>query len=332
MKRREFITGLGSAVTALACEAKGVAAQTSGKRALLGYLTGAGQTEAAPFIGIFLDALRDQGYVDGRDFDIVYRFADARYDQLKPLADQLVKLNPDVIVTPTGDIAALAIRSATQTIPIVSPTLQDPVRSGLSASFRSPGGNVTGCTLIVEHLPQKQLEVAVEALPGKVTYGALVNVSAGERAINQQQEIEAASTKLGVRLISVSVSSPDDLETAFRSLTEQHAEAVIVLQDGMLVTQRQRIVTLASTAGLPDIHSVRDAVLVGGFLSYGINLRENFRRAAGLVVKILKGDSPANLPVEFGTKLETVINLKTAKTLGLEIPPTLLARADEVIE
>jgi putative tryptophan/tyrosine transport system substrate-binding protein len=290
------------------------------------------QREAAPFYGIFLDALREQGYVDGRDFDIVYRFADGHYDQLKPLAEQLVTLNPDVIVTPTGDAAALATKSATQTIPIVSPTLQDPVRTGLIGSFRNPGGNVTGCSLIVEHLPQKQLEVAVEALPGKVTYGALVNVSAGEPAIVQQREIEAAATKLGVKVVPATVRTPDDLEMAFRSLMEQHVEAVIVLQDGMLVIQRRRIAALASMAGLPDIHSVREAVLAGGFPSYGINLRENFRRAAGLVVKIFNGASPSGLPVEFGTKLETVINLKTAKALGLDIPTSLLARADEVIE
>ena len=332
MKRREFIAGLGSTITALASDANRALAQTSSKRALLGYLTGAAQTEAAPFVSIFLDALREQGFVDGRDFDIVYRFADAHYDRLKPLAEQIVELKPDVIFTPTGEAAALAIKSVTQTIPIVSPTLQDPVRSGLVASFRHPGGNVTGCSTIVEHLPQKQLEIAVEALPGKVTYGVLVNVSAGETALSQQREIEAAGTKLGVKVVSASVGAPGDLEAGFRSLTEQHADAAIVLQDGMLVTQRRRIVTLASVARIPDIHSVRDAVLVGGFLSYGINLRENFRRAAGLVVKILKGDSPANLPVEFGTKLETVINLKTAKALGLEFPPSLLARADEVIE
>ena len=161
----------------------------------------------------------------------------------------------------------------------------------------------------------------------------LVNVAAGEPAFNQQREIEAASTTLGVSAITVAVGGPDDLEVAFRTLTERHhAEAVIVLQDGLFVTQRRRIVALASMARLPDIHSVRDAVIAGGFLCYGINLRENFRRSATHVVKILNGASPADLPVEFSTKFELVINLKTAKALGLDVPPTLLARADEVIE
>ena len=248
------------------------------------------------------------------------------------MAQQIIDLNPDVIITPTGDVAALAIRAATQQIPIVSPTLTDPIRSGLIASFNRPGGNVTGISTIVEHLPQKQLELAVEALPGKTRFGVLVNLGAGEPAIEQQRQIEAASTTLNVSAMPVAVRAPDDLDAAFRTLAELGAQSVIVLQDGMLVTQRRRIVALASTARLPDIHSVRDAVIAGGFLCYGINLRENFLRAAALVAKILKGEAAADLPVEFPTKLDLVINAKTAKALGLEVPPTLLARADEVIE
>jgi putative tryptophan/tyrosine transport system substrate-binding protein len=331
MKRREFVAGLVGTVASPAF-APAALAQSTTKRVLLGYLSGTTQTEATPFIGLFLGGLREEGYVEGRDFDIAYRFADGHYDRLKLLAQQLVDLSPDVIITPTSDIAALAIRAATQQIPIVSPTLGDPVQSGLVASFNRPGGNVTGSTTIVEHLPQKQLELAVQALPGKMRFGVLVNVSAGEPSLSQQREIEAASATLGVDVIWAAVRAPDDLDAAFRALTEQRAEAVIVLQDGMLVTQRRRIVALASKAHLPDIHSVRDAVIAGGFLCYGINLRENFRRAAALVVKILNGSSPANLPVEFPTKLDLVINLKTASALGLTIPPLVLARADEVIE
>jgi ABC-type uncharacterized transport system substrate-binding protein len=326
--RREFITLLGGA--ALGTQA--ASAQSTSKRASLGYLSGTFEAEAKPFIGIFLDGLRRQGYIEGRDFDIAYRFADGQYDQLRPLAQQLVDLNPDVIITPTGDVAALAIRAVTQQIPIVSPTLTDPVRSGLIASFNRPGGNVTGISTLVEQLPQKQLELAVEALPGKARFGVLVNLGAGEPAIEQQRKIEAASATLNVGAIPVPVRTPDDLDAAFRKLVEAGAQAVIVLQDGMLVTQRRRIVALASKERLPDIHSVRDAVIAGGFLCYGINLRENFLRSAALVAKILKGVSAANLPVEFPTKLDLVVNAKTAKALGIEVPPTLLARADEVIE
>ena len=328
MKRREFITLVGGA----AAWPMAARAQSTTKRRSLGYLSGTVETEAKPFIEIFLEGLRRQGYIEGRDFDIAYRFAEGQYDRLRPLAQQLVDLKPDIIITPTGDVAALAIRAATQQIPIVSPTLTDPVRSGLIASFNRPGGNVTGISTIVERLPQKQLELAVEALPAKTRFGVLVNLSAGEPAIEQQRQIEAASVTLRVSTIPVAVRAPDDLDGAFRRLTELRAEAVIVLQDGMLVTQRRRIVALASITQLPDIHSVRDAVVAGGFLCYGINLREHFLRAAALVVRILNGDLPENLPVEFATKLDLVLNLKTAKALGLEVPPTLLARADEVIE
>jgi len=327
IRRREFITLLGGTLVTQAAMA-----QSTPKRVLLGYLSGTFETEAKPFIGIFLEGLRRQGYIEGREFDIVYRFAEGQYEQLRTLAQQLVDLNPDVIITPTGDVAALAIRAVTQQIPIVSPTLTDPVRSGLIASFNRPGGNVTRISTLVEQLPQKQLELAVEALPGKASFGVLVNLGAGEPAIEQQRQIEAASATLKVSAIPVAVRAPEHLDAAFRTLAEVRAEAVIVLQDGMLVTQRRRIVALASKARLPDIHSVRDAVIAGGLLCYGINLRESFLRSAALVAKILKGDSAANLPVEFPTKLDLVVNTKTAKTLGIEIPPTLLARADEVIE
>jgi len=329
MKRREFITLLGGAA---ALNTRVARAQSGSKRISLGYLSGTIETEAKPFIGIFLEGLRRQGYIEGRDFEIAYRFAGGQYDQLKPLAQELVDLDPSVIITPTGDVAALAIRAVTQKIPIVSPTLTDPVRSGLIASFNRPSGNVTGISTIVEQLPQKQLELAVEALPHRARFGVLVNLDAGEPAIEQQRQIEAASSALRVSAIPVPVRTPDDLDAAFRTLAELRAQAVIVLQDGMLVTQRRRIVALASMARLPDIHSVRDAVIAGGFLCYGINLRDNFLRSAALVAKILKGERAANLPVEFPTKLDLVINTKTAKALGLTVPPTLLARADEVIE
>jgi ABC-type uncharacterized transport system substrate-binding protein len=329
IRRREFIGGL---VSAAALTSRAAWAQNMPKRASLGYLSGSFETEARPFIGIFLEGLRRQGYVEGRDFDIAYRFAEGQYDQLRPLAQQLVDLNPDAIITPTGDVAALAIRAVTEQIPIVSPTLTNPVRSGLIASFNRPGGNVTGISTLVEQLPQKQLELAVEALPGKARFGVLVNLGAGEPAIEQQRQIEAASATLRVSAIPIAVRAPDDLEAAFQALAEVRAQAVIVLQDGMLVTQRRRIVALASNERLPDIHSVRDAVIAGGFLCYGVNLRENFLRSAALVAKILRGEVAANLPVEFPTKLDLVVNAKTAKALGLDIPPTLLARADEVIE
>jgi putative ABC transport system substrate-binding protein len=328
MKRRAFMAGLsGAAAWPLVARA-----QVGKKRAFLGYLAGATQAEAAEFIKIFLDALQGQGYIESRDFDIAYRFADRRYDRLQPLAKELVALKPDVIITPSGDVAVLAIKAATQNIPIVSPTLSDPVRAGLINSFNQPGGNVTGVSTIVEHLSQKQLAVAAEALPGRSRFAVLINVTAGEATLLQKREIEEASSELGLTVVPASVQAPDDLDAAFQKLANQRAEAVIVLNEGMFVVQRQRIVDLATANRLPDVYPVRDAVVAGGLLSYGVSLHETFRKGAALVINILEGASPANMPVEFPSKLELVINLKTAKSLDLTIPPTVLARADEVIE
>ena len=332
MKRREFIAALGGVAASMTWNLQLGLAETRGKRALLAYLSSATQAEASEFIGIFLNDLREQGYIEKQDFDVAYRFADRQYDQMEQLARQLVALNPDVIITPAGDLAVRAIKAATQQIPIVSPTLGDPIHLGLISSFKEPGGNVTGVTTFVEHLPQKQLEIAVEALPGRTVFGALVNISSGETALLQQQEIEAASKSLRVKVVFVPVKIPDDFDDAFHTLAEHQVGAVIVPNDGMFVVQRRRIVALASALRIPDIYTFRDAVIAGGFLSYGISLRESFRRSAALVVKILQGTPPAQLPVEFPTKFEVVINLKTVKSLGLTVPPTLLARADEVIE
>ena len=286
MKRRAFLTGLGGAVTSLMLDVHSTVAQVGKKRALLAYLAGATEAEAAEFIKIFLDGLREQGYIESRDFNMAYRFANRQYDRLQALAREVVDLNPDVIITPSGEVAVLAIKEATQKIPIVCPTLGDPVRAGIISSFNQPGGNITGVSLIVEHLPQKQLELAVEALPGTSTFGLLVNASSGDFAFLQQRETETASAELGVKILPATVRVPDDLDTAFRMLTERGARAVIVLNDGMFVVQRQRIVSLASAARLPDLYCFRDGVIAGGLLSYGVNVRENFHKGAALVVKI----------------------------------------------
>ncbi|HXQ49884.1 MAG TPA: ABC transporter substrate-binding protein [Stellaceae bacterium] len=307
-------------------------AQAAAKRPVIGGLYGATEAVASEFIGIFLGGMRDLGYVEGRDFDLVNRFANGQFERLPGLANELIELNPAVIVTPTGEIAAFALRAASKTVPIVSPTLSDPVRSGLVASFARPGGNVTGISNVVEHLSQKYIELALLVLPGVAKIGILLNLDAGKTTSIQRAEMEEAAAKFGVQTQTADAHVPGDLEAAFRTLADGHAGIVVVGNDGMFVTQRQRINALAAVVRLPCIYPAREFVADGGLISYGTNLRENFRRAAVYVVKILKGASPADLPVEFPTKLELVINLKTAKTLGITIPPTLLARADEVIE
>jgi putative ABC transport system substrate-binding protein len=328
MTRRTVVAG----VAATVLRSSNALAAATNKRPLIGGLYGATEVAASEFIAIFLGGLRDLGYIEGRDFDMVNRFANGQFDRLPALAKELVELNPDVIVTPTGEAASFALRSASRTVPIVSPTLSDPVRSGLVASFARPGGNVTGIATLVEHLAQKQIELALQVLPGVKKIGALLNLDAGETTSIQQAEMEAATSEFGVTVMPAGVRVPDDLQTAFRALAEGNVGVIVVANDGMFFTQRQRINALAAAARLPCIYAAREFVTDGGLISYGTNIRENFRRSAVLVVKILKGTSPADIPVEFPTKIELVINLKTAKALGITISPALLVRADEVIE
>jgi ABC-type uncharacterized transport system substrate-binding protein len=231
-----------------------------------------------------------------------------------------------VAVTP----AAVATRKLTQTIPIVCPLLADPIRFGLIASESRPGGNVTNLLFRIEGLASKQIELALDLIPNLTAIGLLVNVASG--VIVDRQEAESATQRLGIKLVPAEVRAPNDLDTAFQALAKEGVQAVIVLVDGMLFNERARVAALAAAAKLRAIYGFRDHVDAGGLVSYGVSLADIFHRAAAYVVKIVKGAKPADLPVEFATKFEMVINLKTAKALGLTVPPTLLARADEVIE
>jgi putative ABC transport system substrate-binding protein len=209
--------------------------------------------------------------------------------------------------------------------------LADAVHLGLVASVSRPGGNVTGITPYVEGLPAKQMELAREVVPGAARVGVLANLS-DPKAPPQLHELEAAGRELGVKVVVVDVNIPDDLDSAFRALAGHRIEVMVVLQTSMLISERRRIASLAATTQLPAVYGYREHVDDGGLISYGVDLRACFRRAAYYVHKILNGVAPGDLPIEFPTNVELVINLKTAKALGLEVPPTLLARADEVIE
>ena len=227
--------------------------------------------------------------------------------------------------------AAIALRDATKTIPIVGALLDDPVARGLIKSDAKPGGNVTGLLLSLPGLPAKQLELARDLIPGAARIGLLVNPT-NVSYLSQRQEIEPAAAAMGVKLIPVETRTSEDLDPVFRALARERVDVVIVLRDPLFFTQRRTIAAAALATRLPTIYAWRESVDDGGLISNGINISQNFRRAADYVVKILKGARPGDLPVEFPTKLELVINLPTAKALGLAIPPTLLARADEVIE
>jgi putative tryptophan/tyrosine transport system substrate-binding protein len=326
MRRREFITLLGS--TAAWPLAAG--AQQAAKPPLIAYLSVVSRERTSREIGGFLRGLHELDYVEGRDFDIAYRFADGRVDRSGALAAELLSLKPSVIfavVTP----AAVAAKALTPTLPIVCPLLADPIGFGLIASDAHPGGNVTGVRFRIDGLAGKQLEYVLQIVPDAKKVGMLVNVASG--VIIDRQEVEATAQKLGVELIPAEVRAPDDLDQAFHTMAgAAQAEAAVALVDGMMFNERARIANLAATARLPVVYGFRDHVDAGGLISYGVNLAANFHRAATHVVKILKGAKPGDLPVEFPTKLELVVNLKAAKALALAIPPTLLATADEVIE
>jgi putative tryptophan/tyrosine transport system substrate-binding protein len=326
VKRRDFITLLGGgAMWPLAAHA-----QPSAKRPLIAWLSLGAKQVSWVSVEAFLQGMKDNGYVEGRQFDLALRFAEGYIDRLPACAEELVRLDPSVIIAAASG-PAVAAKKVTATIPIVVPALADAVHLGLIVSDARPGGNVTGISPYVAGLPAKQLELAREVVAGASHIGILANLS-DPKTPPQLQELEAAGRKLGLNVVAADVHVPGDLDGALQALARQRVEVMIVLQTSMLVSERRTIAALAATARLPSIYGYREHVDDGGLISYGVDLRYCFRRSGYYVHKILNGVAPGDLPVEFPTKLELVINLKTAKALGLEIAPTLLARADEVIE
>jgi putative ABC transport system substrate-binding protein len=328
LKRRKFITLLGGA----AAWPQGVLAQAPAKRPLIAVLWWASHNvePGRTYLQELLTGLRELGQVEGRDFEMVSRGADGHVERLPTVAAELVELKPNLIVA-SATIQALAAKKATSTIPIVVPVLADPISLGLTESDRRPGGNVTGIAPYVHGLPAKQLELAREIVPGATRIGLLNDVT-DPKAHPQRQEIEAAGQALKVRIVTVDTRTGDDIERAYEALATERVEIVIVEQSNMLLNARRQIAEAAAARKLPSVYGYREHILAGGLISYGVNLKACFRHAAYYVEKILKGAKPADLPVEFPTRLELIINLKAAKALGLEIPPMLLARADEVIE
>ena len=330
MKRREFIALLGGAAAAWPLAARAQQAGKVQKRPVVGMLLQGtpAQVKGMRLRQSFFDGMRELGYIEGRDFDIVARVAETTGD-LPRLAKELVQLNPDVILA-SASANALAAKTATSTIPIVVPALGNPVALGLIETDARPGGNLTGIMPYVKGLSAKQLELAREIVPGALKIG-IVKDSTDVKAIGQWDEIEATAPKLDIKIISADVQKPEDVELAFKKFKAENV-GVVVLQSNLLILERARIAANAAATRLPSVYGYREHVEAGGLISYGVNLDYCFRRAATYVHKILKGTLVADLPVEFPTKLEFVINLKTAKALGLDLPPTVLVRADEVIE
>jgi putative ABC transport system substrate-binding protein len=324
MKRRAFILALGGA----AAWPLAARAQQPGKLPTIGFL---GTTSAAVWsrnLAALVERLRELGLTEGRTIAIEVRWADAREERYAEIAAEFVRLKVDVIVTGGG--AVLALKQATSVIPIVFAVANDPVGSGMVASLSRPGGNVTGLSLQAGDLAGKRIGLLREVLPGLHRLAILANADY-PAALLEMGQVEAAVRTLGIETVRLLVRRAGDIAPAFEALTDR-AEALYVCTDPLLNTNQVRINTLAGSARVPTMSGYRDYVQTGGLISYGPSLPDLFRRTGDLVDKILRGTKPGDIPVEQPTKFELVINLKTAKTLGLELSPNLLARADEVIE
>ena len=304
-----------------------VEAQQPKKVPRIGYL---GLIEIPERDEAFRKGLSERGYVEGQNIHVEYRFAGGRVERLAELASEFVRLKVDVIVT-TGTQVTDAAKRATKTIPIVFATTLDPVESGFVASFARPGGNLTGFSTLNVETAGKRLELLREVKPRISRVAVLQNPTNSASAL-MLKETEAAAKRLGIRLQSLEIRSPDDLVGAFQAATREQAGAVVSLPDILLASQQRRIRDFAITNRLPEISWSSEWAEAGSLMSYGANIPDLYRRAASYVDKILKGSKPPDLPVEQPMKFEFVINLKTAKQIGLTIPPNMLARADKVIK
>jgi len=327
VKRREFISLLGGAAAAWSLEAR---AQQAGKRYMVGILSAGGSSVQAALNAAFSDGLREWGWVEGKNVVFENRNAENQLERLPELAADLIRLKVDVIVA-AGTLAPLAAKQATATIPIVMTTAGDPLGSGLVASLARPGGNVTGMSLMVPDLGAKRLELLKELLPRLSRVAVLWNAANPYSAL-VYKETQAGGRTLGIDVQSLDVRGPDDFDSTFEAARRLRPDALITVEDPLTASYRKHIVDFAAGQQLPSLHGIREFVAAGGLISYGANLADLSRRAAYYVDKIFKGAKPADLPVQQPTKFEMVINAQTARMLGLTVPPTLLARADEVIE
>jgi len=321
-----FVFGLAILAASLATDA-----QQASRVPRIGYLEFGTAAPGTPLLEAFRQGLRELGWVEGQNIAIEVRYAEGKRDQLPELAAELVRRKVDLIFASTTP-AALAAKHATTTSPIVIGFVGDPVGSGVVASLARPGGNITGWTHLAGlELAGKRLELIKETVPGATRIGALWNpANPGNGPF--VKELEAAAQALKVQLQPVGVQDPKELDSAFAALARQRTEALVVVADGMFLAQRDRIIALAARSRLPGMYPSTDLVEAGGLMAYSVNLPEMYRGGASYVDRILKGARPADLPVERPTRFYFVINLRTAKALGLTIPPSLLLKADRIIE
>ncbi|MGC1776654.1 MAG: ABC transporter substrate-binding protein [Xanthobacteraceae bacterium] len=327
MKRREFITLVGGAAATWPLAAR---AQQS-TMPMIGFMSARSAAASVSQIAAFRQSLKEVGYAEGQNVAIEYRWAEGDLDKLPAFAADLVRKNVAVIVAHAGLNAALAAKAATSTIPIVFVFGGDPVKYGLVASFNRPGGNITGVSVLATVLVSKKLELLCEIIPNVTAIGLLVNPTSAGSEI-QVRQAQAAAHTLGRRIVVLNASSEDQFDAAFTSLVAQRVGGLIIASDALFNSYSEQLITLAAHEMIPAVSEQREFAAAGGLMSYGTNFADANRIVGSYVGRILNGEKPADLPVQQSTKVELIINLKTAKTLGLTLPVTLLGRADEVIE
>jgi putative tryptophan/tyrosine transport system substrate-binding protein len=326
MRRRELIALLGGAAAAWP-----LAAQAQQPMPVIGFLDPESLEPTAPLVAAFRNGLSEMGYVEGRNVAIEFRWAHNDRDRLPDLATDLVRRRVAAITTPGGIAAALAAKAATSTIPIIFMAAGDPVQAGLAISLSRPGGNTTGVSFMTGEIAAKQLGLMHELIPQAERFAVLVNPKNPNTA-SLTRDVLAAAAAIGQQTEIFAASANQEIDTAFSSLTQERADGLLVGADPLFTARRAQLVILATHHRLPAVYFDRVLTDIGGLMSYGANLAEQYRQVGVYVGRILKGEKPSELPVIRPTKFEFVINLQTARTLGLNVPPTLLATADEVIE
>jgi putative ABC transport system substrate-binding protein len=326
LRRRQFITLLGiAAAWPLAARAQQSAMP------VIGFLSGRSPGESESVEAAFRQGLKESGYAEGQNVHIAFRWAEGRYDRLPALVASLVDIRVAVIAAAGGQAVPLAAKAATSTIPIVFVSGEDPVKHGLVASLNRPGGSATGVSMFLSEMEAKRLALLHELVPTATMIGVIVNPSSPS-IDTQLREINSAARALGRQIQIVNATNERELDAAFASLAQSKAGALLIASNAYFTSRRDQIVALAAQRAIPAIYDQREFPMAGGLVSYGTNLSDSYRLMWVYTGKILKGEKPTDLPVQQSTKFELVINLKTAKALGLDVPPALSARADEVIE